>query len=219
MTARILGFALIASLAALLVCLPSTDAKGVKPAEEKFSLGVEIVDAKDFDQIVGYVLSTPRRKVRIALANVLPYSKWPAELTEGEKKIKEEGLQALTSLKKSTDRKTFYFHGHDKGDVLYGDLEAEISGWPDWNPHHPSGKVGWGMTHLNAMFVDNGFTVSAESPKALEFDSLPRWPKQNRRKLFIDAEDYAIKNQQRLWRDGPKSDLARRLKQLAIAKD
>jgi endonuclease YncB( thermonuclease family) len=183
-------------------------------AKSPSRLGVEIADVKDLDQIDGFVRSVPKRKVRITLANTIPFSRWPKELSKEETKFKQEALAFVKSVLLGKEGKEMTFWGIDAGETLHGDLVSVDRGGPHrWNGDAPSGKLGWFITHINAMLIESGYSVYAEDPKHLTI-ALTDPRGLDRHKFLMAAESYAAEKRKGLWNLGKDREFATKLKSL-----
>ena len=182
-------------------------------------LGVTITTVKDLDQIEGFVRSNPKRKVRISLANTLPYSRWPEKLSQEQTKIKEAGLKLLREMiiLKEDALEPIVFWGIDNGQTLHGDFVCRAADGPyGWHANLPSGKLGlgWFFIHINAMLIENGYSVYSHDPKELTITVTER-PGVDRAKLLMAAESYAKEKNKGVWSLRDDGDFAKKLKALS----
>ncbi len=183
-------------------------------------LAVTISEVKDLDQIEGFVRSVPMRKVRISLANALPYSQWPENLSEEESKIKQAGLKLMKEMviRKKESLEPIFFWGIDKGDSLHGDLVCRgADGAYAWNGERPSGKLGWFTIYANAMLIENGYSVYSQEPKQLNI-AVTGLRELDRAKLLLAAESYAKEKTNGIWGLGDNAEFAKKLKDLSSPK-
>jgi hypothetical protein len=134
---------------------PSAVAVPFRPMElEPEYHWVVIRTAADMDKVT---IVLDKKEFSVILSNVLPISRWPEDGGEEAKKLKTEALKILP--KKLAGEKIWYLRGHlklDKSDALRGDLIRMLpDDWPGGTP----ASVGWGMTWLNAYFIQEGLSV------------------------------------------------------------
>lgn len=188
--------------------------------EPRDELAVAITGVKDFHHLEGYVRSKKKRQVRIVLGNLLPYAKWPKELSKEQAEMKKNGLKFL---KDTLVGQKMIFWGLDQADLLHGDLtnwdigQVGTEGPFHYDSNKPSGTLGWFTVHVNALLLERGCTVYAPDPAALNFPLTSR--ELDRAKFFAKAENYAIKNKAGLWKLGKDGEFGTKLKKLTREKD
>jgi hypothetical protein len=179
-------------------------------------LAVKIKEVRDLDSIDAEVRSVDKRRVRIVLGGMLPFSRWPEKLTDEERKIKEAGLKLLKDVLLEEEM-SFSLEGLDLGEVLHGDLwlYAQVSKAYPWNGARPSGKDGWFSLNVNAMMLETGHTVAIKDLPNLSFPTTGSRVRK-RDEYFAEAERYAVSRKLGLWRDADTAKLARRLKEMKL---
>jgi hypothetical protein len=80
----------------------------------------------------------------------------------------------------------------------------------------PSGSLGWGTIHVNALLVEGGYTVYVQDPERLSFARIE--PTVDRAKFYVKAEKYAVGVKSGLWKNDATAKFARKLKALANSK-
>jgi hypothetical protein len=98
------------------------------------SWGVVITKVVDTDRIEG---KAGTRKFNFALANIVPFSAWPTELTQEEEKLRDHGMEFFKAYllgKKGEERITFT--GLEKGSMFRGDIILGAASHA-WNPGAP----------------------------------------------------------------------------------
>jgi endonuclease YncB( thermonuclease family) len=171
---------------------------GDRPA---FAFDVKAVD--DTDRIEAAFRD---RKATLEMANVLPFSKWPTNLTKEQEKLKEKGLAFLKNHLKG---KYIAITGIDKGKVFRGDLVLSGSGYFTAGPS----TLGWGIVQVNCLLIEEGYTVYKKDPPEWWFDQKNLGVlKKGRAALYEEAEAYAKKKKNGIWQD---EDLAKKLQALS----
>ncbi|MSU77130.1 MAG: hypothetical protein EXS16_03435 [Gemmataceae bacterium] len=149
------------------------------------------------------------RKVTLRMANVIPFAKWPNDLTEKERKLKEVGLAFLALRLKD---KEVVITGIDKVKSIHGDVVLRFS--DSFTMGAPS-TLGWLIVHLNCMLIEEGYSIYQKDPPELYFhDAKLGFKKQGREAIYKEAEAYAIKNKNGIWKH---PELVKRL--IALSQD
>lgn len=150
--------------------------------------------------------------VRFALLNVLPFSKWPTELSKEQQKLKTDAEKRFEKLQEENSeipKGWYYVAGKPVGSDAFGAdlyLTRSIS---HWVPGSPS-SVGWGITHVNIWMIQEGLTVYQPKPAELKIFFANQLV--TRDQSFLAAEKYAITNKKGIWKD---KELASKLRKIA----
>jgi endonuclease YncB( thermonuclease family) len=172
---------------------------------------MKVEKVEDTDRIQ---IRLEKGQASVALANVLPLRRWPKDLNREQRQIREDARAFLRKWMLS--RKVFFEparHRLNWGSAQ-GDLQLRS---PEWKFATPAEKTGWGMFHLNALVIQEGYSVYVRDDTVVPgFQGF--WPgndrQKNRQRLLEEAEEYARRNKKGIWKD---AGLAARLK--AVAKN
>jgi endonuclease YncB( thermonuclease family) len=153
--------------------------------------------AGDADALVVKIDGKP---TGVALAGVLPLSRWPRDLDDGQKKLREE---ARAFLKKWLAGKEVFIYRADRkadgGAPLPADLLLrQPEGWAGASPAE---QIGWGMFHMNLLMVQEGFTVYVADEEAVPGLPVPKGAPKWRERAFAEAEKLAEKGKKGIWID------------------
>ncbi len=194
------------ALAVFLPALVAASGAGEGKKSERPAYGFDVKSVGDTDRIEAVFRD---RKATLAMSNVIPFAKWPTNLTVEENKLKERGLAFLNDRLKD---KRLAITGIEKDKIFRGDLVLHHTG--SFTPGAPS-TLGWGIVHLNCMLIEQGYTVYQRDAPEWWFDDGPLGAlKQGREALYKEAEAYAKKNRTGIWKH---EELAKKLQVLSKA--
>lgn len=170
---------------------------------------VEVAEVHDLDNIE---IRADGHEARVALANLVPFARWPKDLGTDAAAIKQA---AVAAVKKEL-----------LGKEIFVELRAEPKGSDDrvqvdliyvpsmhgrekirWKGQRPSEQTGWGYVTLNLLFIERGY-----SPPVDQTGVVVRPP--FHKPLFPAAEDLAKEKHAGIW----KSDrLSKALRDVATS--
>lgn len=186
----------------LLVVVVGAEGSGEKPAEPA-NYSFDVSEVHDTDRIEA---SFRDKKYTLRLANVVPFAKWPADLTAEQKKVRDEGLAYLVKTLKG---KQVSVSTLERGQTVHGDIVLRIP--EDFVFGAPS-TIGWGIQHFNCRLIEKGYSIYQKDPPELFF---PRGDvgtqKSNRETLYEKAEAYAVQRKAGVWQHEALVDRLRAL--------
>jgi len=167
----------------------------------------DIIKIDDFNHIVAK--DNYGRHITIVLAGVLPYSRWPVSTKSSTEQLIASGRKFIEGLVKhnkvllkplkpiTPDQKV-------SSGYLYFYSNSLSKQYNAWEGKRPSEHTSWGGFNLNAMLLENGYTVTTYKqdmfpviPGNLGTGAIER--------SLLAAEEYAKKNQSGLWNNSKLS--------------
>jgi hypothetical protein len=151
---------------------------------------VIVEQVNDLDDIV---ICVKNRQFSVRLAGVVPFSHWPVN---GDSKrisgLREEAYEAVKKLLVGNEFFATIKTSSSSDSTIAVELAwtgKHVTPEKPWKGQRPSEQLGWGMTSINILMVEKGYTLSSTADEPVE----------RLRRLFKEAEQLAAKNQTGIW--------------------
>jgi endonuclease YncB( thermonuclease family) len=152
---------------------------------------VKIERVSDFDDIV---VLFENCQITVQLANVAPLSQWSEVGDEESKKVRKQALQFAKKTLTGEEVLMKVEHEHENKNqerpAVYLSWTAKHRAKRKWHGKTPSQRIGWGMTSVNILLVEKGYSVYVSNDFA---------PPQRIITLFKTAEDLAKEVSVGIW--------------------